>query len=184
MAGGASILGRSSLALLTFVVGGATGAGVHAVLTPPSVPRVVYVDRPAATASAVPTPEPSSVPTAEVPTARAATVTAPGPPSPSLSSSPTTRAGASQLDAERLVLDDARSALGQGDATAALETITGHEQRFAHPVLGEEREALRIQALVKAGRYGEARARADDFRRRSPKSLLLPAVDTAIASIP
>jgi hypothetical protein len=51
-------------------------------------------------------------------------------------------------------------------------------------MLGEERDALRVETLVKAGRYEEARARADAFRKATPKSLFLSAVAAAIASIP
>jgi outer membrane protein assembly factor BamD (BamD/ComL family) len=89
-----------------------------------------------------------------------------------------------QLDAERALLDDARSALGQGDAARALGVLERHERQYPHPLLGEERDALLVQALVRAGRYTEARSRADAFRRRAPNSLLLPAVDAAIGSIP
>jgi hypothetical protein len=51
-------------------------------------------------------------------------------------------------------------------------------------MLGEEREVLMVQALVRAARYDEARARATAFRRTVPDSLFLSAVDAAIASIP
>ena len=34
------------------------------------------------------------------------------------------------------------------------------------------------------GRYDEARARAEAFRKRTPDSLFLPTVESAIASIP
>jgi hypothetical protein len=46
----------------------------------------------------------------------------------------------------------------------------------------EEREAIAIQALVKLGRKEDARARADRFRRRFPRSVLMVVVDAAIQS--
>jgi hypothetical protein len=66
------------VAIATFVVGGAAGAGLHAVLQPPPAERVVYVERaapsaaptqpvaPAPVATAIPLVEPSSLPVAPV----------------------------------------------------------------------------------------------------------------------
>jgi outer membrane protein assembly factor BamD (BamD/ComL family) len=88
------------------------------------------------------------------------------------------------LAAERLLLDQARAALSAGNTDEALASTDMHARRFAHPQLGEEREALGIQALVGGGRYDEARARAARFRATWPNSLFLPAVDASIASIP
>jgi len=51
-------------------------------------------------------------------------------------------------------------------------------------VLGEERDALTVEALVGAGRYDEARSLADAFHRRSPDSLFTTTVSSAIRSIP
>jgi hypothetical protein len=70
------------------------------------------------------------------------------------------------------------------DTEAALGALDRHTRTFSHPLLEEERDALYIQTLVRAGRYDEAKSRAEAFRRRAPQSLLLPAVDAAIASIP
>ncbi len=91
---------------------------------------------------------------------------------------------ASSLSEERALLDSARSALGEGEGARALAITDAHVRRFVHPQLGEEREALAIQALVIAGRFVEARARADRFRANSPDSLFLPAVLASLASIP
>jgi outer membrane protein assembly factor BamD (BamD/ComL family) len=89
-----------------------------------------------------------------------------------------------QLDAERALLDAARVALVSGDTDTALRALDQHSRTFPRPMLGEERDALFVQALVRAGRYDQARARAEAFRRRNPQSLFLTAVDAAIASIP
>jgi hypothetical protein len=90
----------------------------------------------------------------------------------------------SQLDAERGLLDVARAALVRGDNSAALEALDQHARIFGHALLAEERDALYVQALARAGRSDEARARAEAFRRTAPKSLLLPAVEAATASAP
>jgi outer membrane protein assembly factor BamD (BamD/ComL family) len=91
---------------------------------------------------------------------------------------------AAQLDAERALLDDARHALTHGDAARAVEDLRSHERAYTKPLLGEEHDALLVEALVRAGRYDEARTKADAFRRKTPGSLFMSAVDAAIASIP
>ena len=68
---------------------------------------------------------------------------------------------------------------------AALEEyVQRHRRTFVSPILGEERDAMEVEALVKAGRYEDARARADAFRSRTPNSLFLATVEAAVASIP
>ena len=42
----------------------------------------------------------------------------------------------------------------------------------------------RVRALAEASRYVEARGRAQSFRSRWPKSVLLPAVEAAVAAAP
>jgi hypothetical protein len=106
---------------------------------------------------------------------------------PSLTRAPVAgapHAGIAQLDAERAVLDAARSSLIGGDHEAALGMLERHERAYPRPLLGDERDALFVQALVRAGRYDDAHARADALRRRSPNSLFLSAVDAALSTIP
>jgi hypothetical protein len=90
----------------------------------------------------------------------------------------------SSLSEERALLDGARAALGAGDGARALAITDTHQRRFARPQLAEEREAIAIQALVVAGRFDDARARAARFRDNSPDSLFAPAVEASLASIP
>jgi len=99
---------------------------------------------------------------------------------PGVSASP----ASSQLNAERRVLDLARSALVAEDPNEALRRVGDHLAHFPNGFLSEEREAVAIQALVKARRYDEARARARLFRLRSPDSLFASAVDSALNAIP
>ena len=72
-------------------------------------------------------------------------------------------------------------ALARGDAQSALEAVERHERTFPAGLLGEERDALRILALVRADRSGEARARTESFRARHPRSFLLHRIEQAQA---
>ena len=85
---------------------------------------------------------------------------------------------------ERALLDQARNALAQHDGPGALRLTDDHARRFARPQLGEEREAIAIQALVLSGRYVDARDRATRFEASSPDSLFRPVVEASLASIP
>jgi hypothetical protein len=170
---------KGTLALVAFLAGGITGAALYAGLEKRLPPRVVTIERPAApstTASAL-AGELTAQPTVSA-------IASP------LSSSTTgarvsfSTVRGSQLAAERALLDEARSALIQGEAAGALERLERHRRTFANPILDEERDAMEVEALVKAGRDNEARARAGAFRKRSPTSLFLPTVESAVRSIP
>ena len=178
--GGLGPQGRSGLlnmsGVVAFLLGGVVGAGLYAAMAPVPEPRVVYVDR--AAPPTVPAPI-AAVPTVPVtaPTQEART-----PAVPPASAAPAARE--SQLSAERILLDEARAALAQGDPARAVDRLQRHRRTFAAPILGEERDAMWVQALVKEGRYDEARASAAAFRKRSPDSLFSSVVDSAIDSIP
>jgi hypothetical protein len=90
----------------------------------------------------------------------------------------------SRLKAERALLEIARTALAHGKAVDAITVLGQHEREFPNGQLSEERESLRVQCLVNSGKGSEARLRANEFRRRFPRSILLPAVDAVIESIP
>lgn len=184
-------LGRHARAavIAAFALGGTSGAAMVVALRPPAPGRVVYLERSTAgrsgqaeaIARAASPAEPSS-PSAIGPNASAAVSLQPVPLPPARPAvSPSSSAS---LAAERLLLDEARTALSAGNTDQALASTDMHARRFTHPQLGEEREALGIQALVGGGRYDEARARAARFRATWPNSLFLPAVDASIASIP
>ncbi len=82
-----------------------------------------------------------------------------------------------RLAAERALLEKGRTALTRGDAPGSLAVVADHARRFPDGELAEEREALRIQALLAEDRRAEALAVLGAFRRRFPGSLLLPALD-------
>lgn len=179
---GARWLGRVAV----FVAGGAVGAALHAALVRAPSSQLVSIARgprlAAQLAGEAPLPSAASSGRPAVPAAVVANASAT--PSVPASAAGTAHAGMARLDAERAMLDAARSSLISGDHEAALRMLERHERAYPRPLLGDERDALFVQALVRAGRYDEARARADALRRRSPNSLFLSAVDAAISTIP
>jgi hypothetical protein len=168
----------------TFVLGGATGAALHARSTPPRteiryVDRIVEVDR--ASDGGVlqpPSPPNSALPVVSVPSDRPARVERP----PAAAASST--ASDDALARERQVIEKARSALARGDADGALAAASEHARAFPRGQLSEAREAIAVRALAHAGRHQEARMRADRFRRTFPGSMYSPVVEAAISSIP
>lgn len=71
---------------------------------------------------------------------------------------------------ESQMIGKARSALRSGDAARALQLLELAERRYPQGVLNQEREALRVEALVGLGQTAEARARANAFLRAYPSS--------------
>jgi hypothetical protein len=78
-------------------------------------------------------------------------------------------------------LDRARQADARGEYTTALALASEHERRFPRGRLAEDREVLRIRALVGLGRMGDARTTAVKFRRQFPRSVLLPKIEALLA---
>ena len=85
------------------------------------------------------------------------------------------------LGAELRLTSGARAALARGDGAAALRSIDEHERAFPQGELAQERDSLRIQALVAEGDLAEARSRAHAFRQRYPGGLLVPSVERALS---
>ncbi len=170
-----------------FVLGTATGAGVNASLRAPRPERIVPVSLTAPSA-----PVATAPPTAALaaPGAVASSATPSVPVAPDMTSTEAPHPGtpppvaSSSLSVEQLLLDQARAALTAHEPERTLALLSEHARRFSRPQLGEEREALAIQALAVEGRFDEARARGARFRASAPNSLFLPAVDATLASIP
>ncbi len=78
-------------------------------------------------------------------------------------------------ESESELLMRAQKALASGDATLAL-SLTQRHTRFPRAVMGQERERIAIEALIRLGRQQEARARARRFAKSYPKSGYLPRV--------
>jgi hypothetical protein len=186
---GVGALGTSTVGLAAFVLGGVTGAALFAALARSPSPRVVYVDRAAPEVLAHEAAPPLAT---APPSAKSLSVT----PSPPAARSGVAFSGSAQIAAagsgphvsrlteERVLLDEARQALIQGEPERALGRLHQHRTRFSDGLLVEERDAMQVEALVHAGRHDEARRRAGDFRSRFPGSLFLPAVESAVSSIP
>jgi hypothetical protein len=74
----------------------------------------------------------------------------------------------------------AQAALARGRTSEALAATSEHQRRFPRGEFVEEREALAIQALARSGNLPAATARAERFRTRYPRSMLLRAVNAAV----
>jgi len=81
-----------------------------------------------------------------------------------------TETRASPLDAEIVLLRDARAALRRGDAASALALLDVHDRRFPAGALGEDCSAARIHALCALGRVDEVRVLAAQFVAAHPVS--------------
>lgn len=67
-------------------------------------------------------------------------------------------------------LAEARDALRRGDASGALAQLADLQRAVPGGILGQEREALTIEALAKSGRSSEAQTRARAFLQAYPQS--------------
>jgi len=157
--GGAALIGGALLV--------ATPKPLPPAAAPPPPPAAVVTPAPVQPS---PTPEPS--PKVEAPPP------APAPPAPSVSAKP--QSTKPTLAEEVKHLAEVR-ALATGDpAGAARKADEGHK-RFSGGMLYQEREAVAITALARAGRAGEAKARAGRFLSQFPKS---PFADQVRAAAP
>jgi outer membrane protein assembly factor BamD (BamD/ComL family) len=86
--------------------------------------------------------------------------------------------------AELQLLSRARQSDAQGDYAEVLAVVADHERRYPAGRLSEEREVLRVKALVGLGRASESRQAAARFRRQFPRSVLLQKIDDLLASLP
>ena len=81
-----------------------------------------------------------------------------------------TDGSASTLREESRALAEARGLLRAGEASAALARLDQMQAQFPRGALGQEREALAIEALAGAGQSAAAHARAQAFLARHPTS--------------
>jgi hypothetical protein len=127
---------------------------------------------PAVELPAVPAPEAASVP--ETPTVRAVV--------------PRHRNGLpirGEVAPEELqLLDRARQSDARADYPSVLAVLAEHERRHPNGRLSEEREVLRVKALVGLGQGSEARQAAARFHRQFPRSVLLRKIDDMLTSLP
>lgn len=173
----AGLFGAKAIALAALagsVVGGAV-VGV-AMRSPPAEPLAApsaespaHVPEAAARASTVETP---TMNVSDLPSAAPSTSQRP----PRVADA----AGPSGLRRERELVDAARASLASGHANEALASLSAHEKSFPSGQLAEERDALRVQALVAAGRRSDAEREGARFRAKYPASPLLPIVEGAL----
>jgi hypothetical protein len=76
----------------------------------------------------------------------------------------------SQLREESIAVLQARAALRAGNASQTLALLEQARQRFPRGALGQEREALTIEALAQSGQSVAAQRRAEAFLRAHPGS--------------
>lgn len=76
--------------------------------------------------------------------------------------------------AELGLLQRAQAAYADRNFATTLLLVGEHARHFPNGRLAEEREALRVRALMGAGREAEARKAASAFKARFPRSALLP----------
>lgn len=76
-------------------------------------------------------------------------------------------------EAELELLRAAHTAYAANDYPSALVLTGEHARRFPSGALAEQREALRVRCLLRAGRVSQARQAAASFARRFPRSVLL-----------
>lgn len=128
--------------------------------------------KPGASLPAARAPVAAAAPLAE-PEAPAETlaVAAPAEPAAPLGSEAKQRApNASQLREESMAVLAARSALRSGNAARSLALLEQARSTFPRGALGQEREALTIEALARSGQSAVARRRAEAFVRAYPRS--------------
>ncbi len=178
--------------LATFAIGGLVGAGVHAGLAPsaPIAAPPIAQTAPAPVVAPVPPPAPPppipapvAPPPAPIVQPPAVVHHAPRPPSP-LPHDDAPAGRDTALAAETALVEIARSALARRDVPGCIDALQRHLAQFPNGQLVEERESLWVQALVNDGQLAAAKDRANKFRQRFPHSLLLPAIDAAVPSIP
>jgi hypothetical protein len=83
---------------------------------------------------------------------------------------------------ELRMLERAQKSDARRDFAAVLSVTTDIERRYPAGRLREERDALRLRALVGLGRGSEARLLATRFRHDFPRSVLLPKLDEMLAT--
>ena len=163
-----------ALLLTTFALGMGSGAALHSRLRSGATP---------ATAAPAQAPPPAVAPATSRSTPQPATPPHASTGCPASSSRAPERPTDTDrgLGRERALLDQARAALVGGEASIALAALDRHRRMFPDGHLEEERDVLRVRALLAAGRAKEAQVEAGGFLHKHPASLFRPAVEEAIA---
>jgi hypothetical protein len=118
------------------------------------------------------------------PEPRPSAAAAPTPAAVVVAPSASSHRAVSKLADERQLILVARAGLARGRPKEALAALDEHARRFAAGELAEEREGLRVEALVASGSYEDAKAVAERFDAKFPDSMLRGSVRHALQSIP
>ncbi len=154
---------------LAVVAGLGAASGAATLLVGASRPAFhSVVARASASARAVTAPVRSSAPI--VPLEDAAASVAPVVASAAPDHSPTVVLNQSALRDESAAVLEVRRTLQAGDGRTASRLLERARQRFPHGALGQEREALNVEALAKCGEAEAASRQAAAFLRAHPKS--------------
>lgn len=170
LAGGEAAAVGSSWKLKLLLGGGGTGAAVAALvgwslLRSEPAPPPATEPKPAPVVASVapaPPPAPKLEPPEPAPIAAPAVSSAPAPRAPAIDRR-------ARLAEEVRHLAEVRRLAASNPAGAARMADEGH-RRFAGGMLYQEREAVAISALARAGRSAEARSRGTRFVERFPQS--------------
>jgi len=74
---------------------------------------------------------------------------------------------------ELALIERAQASYANGEVPVALDLLAAHERQFRNGWLAEEREALRVRALIACGREAEARRTLRALADRHPRSPIL-----------
>ncbi len=111
-------------------------------------------------------------------------VVAPTPPPPAPVPAPEAKAATASADAslqaERRLIETARTALLRKTPENALQALALHRRRFATGRLQEERDSLEVQALMAAGRRQDAQHAAESFLQHHPESIFSAIVRASV----
>jgi hypothetical protein len=135
----------------------------------------------------VPAPLPAAGPVPAEPAALSDVLPEPVSPPPRRPTKSRASAPATSADAyawELRLLRPAQMALGRSSFANALALVDEHQRRFPSGHLAEEREALRVKALLGLDRREEARRVAAAFRERFPNSALLARIQAMLGTDP
>ncbi|MBK8241175.1 MAG: hypothetical protein IPK74_37135 [Deltaproteobacteria bacterium] len=135
-------------------------AAVPPTPTPTPTPEPAQLPSTIATTTAAIVEPPPIAAAATTRRSRSATARAPEPSPP-----------AATLDDEAALLRAANRALGAGDTALALARLSEHASRFERGTLAQDRDALRVVVLCRAGRRSDAVAARKRFLERWPQSV-------------
>ena len=90
----------------------------------------------------------------------------------------------STLAQENTLLEEARAALGRGDAAHALAVVVRHAQAYPDSALADLRSVVRIEALCALGKQPQARAEAKVLLQKRPALAARKRLDASCAQSP